>query len=182
VPNHPGKINHSKKKKKGKEIMKNTIKRAIIFTLIIATLMTPFYPATAKTVTQRTTVKTYHSMKVVPRMNKGKFKVSIFWKNHKYNEYTFTRKPKIKFISINRLSYEQLVSRKKTNTLYIELSTGRQLNKRGDGKILNAPDPHYNYIRYHGFHKDDIIRTYCIYNPYNNWEDDIIDRFDEKIR
>ena len=158
--------------------MKNTIKKVIILVLAIATLST----VAPHQVEAKTTVKTYYSMRIATRMSKGKYKVSVFWKNHKYNEYTFTQMPKIKFISINRLTYDKLVNRKKSNTLYIEVSIGKQINRYGDGKILNACDPHYNYIRYHGFHKGDIIRTYCIFNPYNNWEDDIIDRFDEAIK
>lgn len=150
----------------------------IIITLLI--LFIPVIPSQSKTVS----TKTYgNNIKLITqKKGYGKYTVSVYWKNKRYNTYGFTRQPKIKFISIKKLTYKQLVSRKKTNTLYVEISIGRQINRYGDGKILNTPRPGYDYIRYHGFHKGDIIRTYCIYNPYNNWEDDIIDRFDEKNR
>ena len=156
--------------------MKKTI---IIITLLVA-LLIPVYPAQSKTVT----TKTYHSMKLVTRKNnRGKYTVSVYWKNKKHTSYAFTRKPKIKFISTQKLTYNQLISRKKSNILYVELIIGKQIDKKGNGRILNT-DPNYNYISYRKepFNKGDKIRTYCIYNPYTDWEDDISERFDEKIR
>ena len=29
-----------------------------------------------------------------------------------------------------------------------------------------------------GARKGDVIVTYCVYNPYTNWDDDVIERWD----
>ena len=52
--------------------------------------------------------------------------------------------------------------------------------ENGHGRILNG-DPNYYYINYSsvkGISKGDVICTYLLYNPENNYEDDIIMRFD----
>lgn len=155
------------------------MKKTLLLIILIIAFMIPVITVSAKT-----TTKTYHSMKLITRKNnRGKYTVSVYWKNKKHTSYTFTRKPKIKFISTQKLTYKQLISRKKSNILYVELIIGKQIDKKGNGKILNT-DPNYNYISYRKepFNKGDIVRTYCIFNPYTTWEDDISERFDEKIR
>lgn len=98
--------------------------------------------------------------------------VTIYWKGKRTSSYRFSQRPVVKFIKSKNLSIEQLENRK-GNTLFIEICDGRQINESGDGCDING-----KYIRYHGFHKGDKIRSFLIYNPYTNWYDDIIERFD----
>jgi hypothetical protein len=52
----------------------------------------------------------------------------------------------------------------------------------GDGKTLNAPDEMGDYIGYrsigHKIYDGTVILTYFVYNPGNNYFDDITDRYD----
>ena len=50
-----------------------------------------------------------------------------------------------------------------------------------NGKILNTPEDggcYISYDRVEDARKGDLIVTYCVYNPYTNWEDDVIERWD----
>ena len=50
-----------------------------------------------------------------------------------------------------------------------------------NGKVLNPPKNGGYYISYasvKGARKGDLIITYCVYNPYSNWDDDVIERWD----
>lgn len=79
----------------------------------------------------------------------------------------------------DELDYETLT--KRNGNIIIERTIGIVLDDKGNGKILNTKEKYYNYISYKnvdGAKTGDIILTYCIYNPDNNYEDDIIERFD----
>lgn len=116
------------------------------------------------------------------KRNNGKYVVNVYWRRHRIASYRFNTKPIVKFIHIDKLTYE-MVTKRRSKILYIEWEVGKQINKKGDGKLF-VKDPRYNYISYkrQGFKKGDIIRTFCVYSPYNNWCDDIVERYDEKIR
>lgn len=64
-------------------------------------------------------------------------------------------------------------------TILITWETGTVLNKKKDGR-LDVVDPYYNYISYRGIdcHKGDKILTIDIWNPDNNYCDDIVSRCD----
>ena len=82
------------------------------------------------------------------------------------------------------LSLDELITRQDRSALVIERMVGVVLNDAGDGRVLNTGDPYYNYISYRyvpGARPGDIIVTYCFYNPENNVEDDIIERYDTII-
>ena len=71
----------------------------------------------------------------------------------------------------SELTADILESRK--GTTIIERCIGFVTNgQTGDGAILNAADKNYNYISYRS------IVTYLIYNPDNNYIDDITERYD----
>lgn len=81
------------------------------------------------------------------------------------------------------LTTETLTNR--IGKIIIEKVIGKVLDNEGNGKILNTYDSYYNYINYRyveGFEINDIIVTYLIYNPFNNYEDDIICRYDFILR
>lgn len=82
------------------------------------------------------------------------------------------------------LTLEDIVTRQDRDALVIERLVGTVLNENGDGRVLNTADPYYNYISYRsvpGARTGDIVVTYCFYNPENDVEDDIIERYDTII-
>ena len=82
----------------------------------------------------------------------------------------------------NELTSEIL--EKRGDDIVIEKIIGVCENRRGDGRILNAADPDYDYISYRSV-KDvdpgDVVLTVCIYQPGNRYIDDVVDRFDYVI-
>lgn len=76
------------------------------------------------------------------------------------------------------LTYDILANR--NGDIIIEKMIGTVTNKKRDGRLMGVGS-RYNYISYRGVKgvkKGDTILTICIYNPANNYEDDIIKRFD----
>lgn len=63
--------------------------------------------------------------------------------------------------------------------LIIEKCVGTVIDDEKNGAIQNA-DSDYNYISYADVDcaKGDTITTYLIYNPENNYTDDVVERFD----
>lgn len=81
----------------------------------------------------------------------------------------------------SELTADILESRK--GTTIIERCIGFVTNgQTGDGAILNAADKNYNYISYRSIDQEycdgTVILTYLIYNPDNNYIDDITERYD----
>jgi hypothetical protein len=85
----------------------------------------------------------------------------------------------IKIIDTQDLTLEDLENR--NGKLIIERVIGIVEDaETGDGRCFNGEE-YYNYISYKGtpgISNGDIICSYMIYNPDNNYEDDIIMRFD----
>lgn len=78
------------------------------------------------------------------------------------------------------LTPEILTNRK--GTIIVEEVIGKCINeKTGDGFELGKEHDYYNYISYKnvkGVKAGDIVCSYFIFNPDNNFEDDIIERYD----
>lgn len=70
----------------------------------------------------------------------------------------------------------------RNGSVIVERCIGIVVNKEtGDGRLLNYQDPDYYYISYNSM--DDIrdgtiVLSYMVYNPGNNYIDDIMDRYD----
>lgn len=82
----------------------------------------------------------------------------------------------------DELTGEMLENRK--NALIIEKVIGVCIDDDGNGKTLNPENPDFDYISYNsvnGVTKGDVLLTILIYNPGNNYVDDIVDRFDYVI-
>ena len=65
--------------------------------------------------------------------------------------------------------------------IIIEMVIGEVLDDEYNGRVLNPANPDFDYISYssvEGIYAGDIILTYFIYNPDNNYVDDIMLRFD----
>lgn len=100
-------------------------------------------------------------------------------------EYTKAVKaaPMVKVIDCDKLTEKMLTHRssKKHHIMYIERIVGRVTDNKKNGKVLNPPKDGGYYISYasvKGARKGDLIVTYCVYNPYSNYDDDVIERWD----
>ena len=85
----------------------------------------------------------------------------------------------IQIVNSDDLTMEMLQNRK--GTIIIEKCIGMMTDAEGNGRVLNCANPDYYYISYKSVKNaniGDIILTYFVYNPDNNIEDDIIERFD----
>lgn len=96
-------------------------------------------------------------------------------------------KMKLIVIDTSKLTIEQITHRK--GKILIERVIGRVKNTKGDGKVINAGSNEeygYGYICYKGCIKDfqpgDVIVSYLLYNPETEWHDDIIARWDYKLK
>lgn len=70
--------------------------------------------------------------------------------------------------------------RNRNGLIVVEKIIGKCLDENGNGKILNT-ESEYNYISYSGVSwvlPGDTVVTYEVYNPSNNYEDDIVARWD----
>ena len=79
-------------------------------------------------------------------------------------------------IDSRKLTHKMLVTRKKKHIMYIEVCKGTVKNKKKDGKLSDGS--YISYKKVKGCHKGDKIMTYCVYNPFTNYDDDIIERWD----
>lgn len=89
--------------------------------------------------------------------------------------------PIIKVIDCNDLTEEMLTTRADHNVMYIERIIGKVTDNEKNGTVLNPPEDGGYYISYasvKGARKGDIIVTYCVYNPFSNYDDDVIERWD----
>lgn len=91
--------------------------------------------------------------------------------------------PITKVIDCNKLTEKMLTHRssKKHHIIYIERIYGIVTDNKKNGKVLNPPVDGGYYISYKsvkGARKGNLIITYCVYNPYSNYDDDVIERWD----
>lgn len=126
------------------------------------------FPTNAKTVATET-INGY-----TISVTQGNKTTKVKWCGKTYRKYNF--KGKVRIVSEGKLTARKLWSRK-DKTLYIERIVGRVINDRLDGVSSNG-----GYISYQCLKgkvkKGDTIVTYCVYNPFTRWIDDIADRFD----
>lgn len=86
-------------------------------------------------------------------------------------------KDNIEIINSCDLTIEELQSR--NGKLIIEVVIGQVDNfVTGAGHVLDNPDFYISYSSVEGISNGNIICTYFIYNPENNYEDDIMYRYD----
>lgn len=91
--------------------------------------------------------------------------------------------PITQVIDCDKLTENMLTHRsnKKRHIMYIERIYGIVTDNKKNGKIINPPKYGGYYISYtsvKGARKGDTIITYCVYNPYSNYDDDVIERWD----
>lgn len=85
----------------------------------------------------------------------------------------------IQIIDSDKLTMEMLQNR--NGKIIIEKVIGQVTDSKGNGRVLNCTSPEYDYISYKSVENaniGDVILTYFVYNPDNNIEDDIMERFD----
>lgn len=94
----------------------------------------------------------------------------------KANKY-YSKANHIEIINSCDLTIEELQSR--NGKLIIEVVIGQVDNfVTGAGHVLDNPDFYISYKGVEGISNGNIICTYFIYNPENNYEDDIMYRYD----
>jgi len=155
------------------------MKRLVIVLLAMMVVIAPMATtAQAKTVQ---TVRNHSMMVKVDKQAKDRYATYVYFKGKRVATYRFNRKPNVKFVTTDHLTYNMLAHRK-GRTLYIEVLTGTVLDAEGNGKVDTESE--FNYINYGrtGYRKGTRVRTYCVYNPFCNAEDDIQYRFDERVR
>lgn len=89
--------------------------------------------------------------------------------------------PMVKVIDCNDLTEKMLTTRADHNIMYIERIYGIVTDNEKNGKVLNPPEDGGYYISYASVEdarKGDTIITYCVYNPFSNYDDDVIERWD----
>ena len=91
--------------------------------------------------------------------------------------------PITKVIDCDKLTEKMLTHRssKKRHIMYIERIVGRVTDNKKNGKVLNPPKNGGYYISYRSVknaRKGDLVITYCVYNPFSNYDDDVIERCD----
>ena len=91
--------------------------------------------------------------------------------------------PITKVIDCDKLTEKMLTHRssKKHHIMYIERIYGIVTDNENNGKVLNPPEDGGYYISYASVTDAEIgdtIITYCVYNPYTNYDDDVIERWD----
>ena len=157
--------------------MRKVIKTTVLIA-IICLLIAGAFPTAAHAGEQRASRLTY---KVV-QLKSGRWKTVIYHNSHKLYSYKTEWKPKVKVVNDEDLTYRKLVNRQKNHVIYISYFYGTCINEKKDGEIIT--DSPYNYTSYRGadnVQKGDLVKTYLIFNPYSNYEDDIIDRIDTVI-
>ena len=136
--------------------------------VVIAAVMMMCIPVHGKTCI-RETVGNY-----TISVNQSRKKTSVKWNGKTICSFNFTGK--VKLISERKFSYQKRVSRK-NKILYIERTVGVVVDNAGNGKTSDG-----GYISYKKMigkiHKGDVIVTYCVYNPFTHWIDDIVERYD----
>lgn len=98
-------------------------------------------------------------------------------------EYTEEVKaaPIVQVIDCNDLTEEMLTTRAERNVMYIERIIGKVTDNEKNGTVLNPPVDGGYYISYASVADaeiGDVIITYCVYNPFSNYDDDVIERWD----
>lgn len=91
--------------------------------------------------------------------------------------------PITQVIDCDKLTENMLTHRssKKRHIMYIERIIGKVTDNEKNGKVLNPPEDGGYYISYASVADaeiGDLIVTYCVYNPYSNYDDDVIERWD----
>nr|DAN25178.1 MAG TPA: hypothetical protein [Caudoviricetes sp.] len=89
--------------------------------------------------------------------------------------------PMVKVIDCNDLTEEMLTTRTEHRIMYIERIIGKVTDNAKNGTVLNPPVDGGYYISYASVEDAEIgdtIITYCVYNPFSNYDDDVIERWD----
>lgn len=89
--------------------------------------------------------------------------------------------PMVKVIDCNDLTEKMLITRAERNVMYIERIIGKVTDNEKNGTVLNPPKDGGYYISYASVDDAEIgdtIITYCVYNPFSNYDDDVIERWD----
>lgn len=100
--------------------------------------------------------------------------INKYLRKGKYRNY------RIRFVTSDKLTTKMLEARKRKHIIYVEVTTGYVMSSEFDGITSNG-----YYIRYSNvddrLKKGNKIKSYFIYNPANDYYDDIIIRTDRVV-
>ena len=148
----------------------NPFRRLVLVLFFIFLISVPNgNPVSAKTVSE-----CVNGAKIAVASNGNR--VTVRWRGKKYRTFRL-RKAKIRFVSEGKLTRKMLLTRKAKRIVYVERIVGKVINSNMDGVTTNGHYMSYRSLRGYA-HKGDEVVTYCVYNPFSNAIDDIIDRFD----
>lgn len=136
--------------------------------IVIATIIVPSKSVEARTVAK----ESINGYTISVSQHRGK--TICKWNGKRIHSYRFHGK--VKVVPERKLT-EKMLLRRKGKMLYIERIVGKVINNRLDGRTSEG-----YYISYKSLCgkvvKGDVIVTYCIYNPFTRWIDDIDERYD----
>ena len=162
--------------------MKKIVSIIVSFALVIS--MTACSATMSKTITNKTKTKQQSNSKQIKVIPNTDIPVQMYFpiedafvQTMRDIGYTHMR-----ISNTQDITAESLEQRTSDVTI-VERAIGIVTNKEriGDGIILNT-DSYYNYISYSNtdleYSKGTVMITYFVYNPYTNYVDDIVERYD----
>lgn len=150
--------------------MKQVFKIAIL--IVIAILCMADY-AGAEEIEKKPTYKIVH-------LKSGKYKTSFRKNGRIFYSVKTRKKPKVRFVSTEKLTADMLEHRKSKTIIYVERDFGVVLNKSGDGQ--DRLGYYISYKRVRGIKFGTLVRSYFVYDPNNNYIDGIEGRCDYIVR
>lgn len=142
------------------------MRKIIIISMMLAIILS--FTAEAKTVAK----EGINGYSISVEQYNGKTVVK--WNGRKIRSYKFNGK--VKIVPERKLT-EKMLLRRKNKTLYIERIVGKVINNRLDGRTSGGHHISYRSLR-GKVAKGDVVITYCVYNPFTRWIDDIDERYD----
>lgn len=152
--------------------MKKILLTAALLTLLF-TLTKPVYADNVCTCGSPFCV--YNTTTEAQARKKVKAYVNRYYRKGRYKNF------RVEFISFKRLTTKKLTTRKQNKVIYVEILDGFVMD---DDTYSGITSDGY-YISYDGVDdslpKGSKIRTYTVYSPKSNYEDDIVYRTDRVI-
>ena len=144
---------------------------------IIATMFIVLFFATMTT-EAATTVASETMVGYTIKVTQTKTTTRVYWNGRLIRRYKFSGRVKI---VPERFMSRKMLTHRKNKTLYIERVTGFVTNKRLDG--ISTCGGYISYKAQAGKVKPgDVVVSYCVYNPHNNYIDAIDERYDVFIK
>ncbi len=144
--------------------MKNMWKALMVMAMVVAMAASAHGKTVAKETVGKYTISVHQNGK----------KTVVKWNGKKICSFRFTGK--VKLISERKFTESKRVNRK-NRILYIERTVGTVIDGNGNGRTSDGGYISYRKLR-GKVNKGDVVVTYCVYNPFTHWIDDVVERYD----